>query len=292
MTKTKYTLLFLIGFLVSGCNKNDQVAAYVTIEPFEYTPGEDNIMSTKITDGWVYVDNEFLGAFDLPKTIPVLKSGENSIVIDAGIKENGIAATPDLYTFYERYSTTVNLVPGEKVIVSPSTTYDNTKTNLIFDEFFEDGTSHQFENNLDGNDNTEIVFTSEVVKEGNQAGKIYLDTENNFIIEGSDYIENPPSSGLTAYIEMDYKTDIPIFVGLRGYGSADQLVFSEINLGINAKSEWNKIYLNVTDKLQSLAIAGATKYRIVIQAQIPTENGENTMENAEIYIDNIKLVSL
>lgn len=292
MTKAKYFILFLSGLFLWSCNQNEQVAAYVTIEPFEFTPGDDGIQSTKITDGWIYVDNEFLGAFDLPKTIPVLKSGENSIIIDAGIKENGIAATPDLYTFYERYSTTATLVPGEKVTVSPSTTYDNSKTNLVFDEFFEDGNSHKFDNVLIGNEINKVEFTSMVVKEGNKAGRIYLDTENDLVVVGSDFILDPPSAGLTAYIEMDYKNEIPLIVGLTGYGSSDEVLFSEINLGVNTKTDWNKIYFNVSDKLQNLALAGSVKYRIVIRAQIPIENGEFTMENAEIYLDNIKLVRL
>jgi hypothetical protein len=70
------------------------------------------------------------------------------------------------------------------------------------------------------------------------------------------------------------------------------LLFSEVNLGVNPRSEWNKIYFNVSNKIQQLAIAGAVRYRIIFQAQIPRENGEFTMENAEIYLDNIKLVSL
>ena len=71
-----------------------------------------------------------------------------------------------------------------------------------------------------------------------------------------------------------------------------ELLYSEVNLGVNPKSDWNKIYFNVTEKLQQLALNGSVQYRIVIRAQIPQENGEFTMENAEIYVDNIKLVSL
>jgi len=291
MIRAKYFILILSGVFILGCNQNEPTAAYITIEPFEFTPGEDGIQSTKITDGWIYAGNEFLGAFELPKTIPVLKSGDNPIVIDAGIKENGISATPDLYTFYKRYSTTATLVPGEKITISPATTYDEDKTNMVFQEFFELST-HQFTADLDGNTATKVEFTSTVVKEGNKAGRIYLDTENNVIIVGSTYILDPPSTGATTYIELDYKNDVPLLAGLVGYSSLGQTLYSQVNLGVNPQSDWNKIYFNVTDMLQELAIAGSTQYRIVFRAQIPTENGEFTMENAEIYLDNIKLVSL
>jgi hypothetical protein len=291
MTKAKFYIFILIGIFISSCNKKDQVAAYITIEPFEFTPGEDGIYSTKITDGWIYVDNDFLGAFDLPKTIPVLESGENTVVIDAGIKENGIGATPDLYTFYKRYTETVTLVPGEAVTIRPTTTYDVEKANFLFTDTFE-GISHRFNFDLDGNSETKIEITDSEVKEGGGAGKIYLDTDNPLIVVGSDYIPDPMSFGLTAYIEMDYKNDVPLLVGLNGYGALNELLFSEVNLGVNPRADWNKIYFNVSKKIQQLALSGAVQYRIVFQAQIPRENGEFTMENAEIYLDNIKLVSL
>lgn len=292
MNKTNFYILVMLGLFLSSCNNKEQIAAYITIEPFEFTPGEDGIHSTKITDGWVYVDSEFLGAFDLPKTIPVLKSGEKSIVIDAGIKENGISATPDLYTFYKRYSETVTLTPGETITVSPSTTYDADKTNFIFKEFFEDTSgSHQFDLDLDGNGNTEIVVTTDDVKEGNGAGKIFLDKENPLIRVACE-IPDPQGTGVIAYVEMDYKNDVPLVVGLTGLGSLGEVIFSEVNLGVNPRTDWNKIYFNVTDKLEQLTIGGSVKFQIVIQAQIPRENGEFTLENAEIYLDNIKLVSL
>ena len=292
MTKTGYILLFFVGLLTCACNKNEKSAAYLKIEAFEWTPGVDGIQSTKITDGWVYVDNEFLGAFDLPKTIPVLKSGENSVVIDPGIKENGISALPDLYTFYKRYSTTVTLVPGETTTVNPETTYDYDKVKqpYNFEEFFELG-AHLFKEDIDGNPNTKVEITNTVVKEGNASGMIYLDTDNDLIIVGSPPISDPPTTGLAAYIEMDYKNEIPFVVGIYGYTETDQLVFTDLDLGVNPKSDWNKIYFNISQKLKDAAIVGSAKYRIVIRAQIPKENGEFTRENAEIYIDNVKLVS-
>ena len=251
MSSVKVYIIILIGIFLSSCNKKEDIPTYLTIEPFEFTPGEDGVHSTKITDGWVYVGNEFLGAFDLPKTIPVLHSGEKSIVIDAGIKENGINATPDLYTFYKRFTETRNFVPGETIVVSPSTTYDVEKTNRDFLDTFEGGTNN-FPFDLDGNPNTKIVVSNSVVKEGGGSGKIQLDKDNPFASIGSDDILDPPSSGLTAYIEMDYKTDVPLLVGLAGYGNAGELLFSEINLGVNPKSEWNKIYFNVTQQIAAV----------------------------------------
>ena len=67
MIKAKYIFLIVVTMAAWSCNQNEQIAAYITIEPFEFTPGDDNIQSAKISDAWIYVDNEFLGAFELPK---------------------------------------------------------------------------------------------------------------------------------------------------------------------------------------------------------------------------------
>ena len=50
------------------------------------------------------------------------------------------------------------------------TTYDEDKTNMLFDEFFEENV-HQFTADLDDNENTSVEFTSTVVKEGNKSGR-------------------------------------------------------------------------------------------------------------------------
>ena len=65
---------FLISF-ITACdiiNPEEDIPAYIEILPYEYSPESGGSSSTKITDGWIYVDGEFLGAFNLPSTIPVL----------------------------------------------------------------------------------------------------------------------------------------------------------------------------------------------------------------------------
>ena len=81
-----------------------------------------------------------------------------------------------------------------------------------------------------------------------------------------------------------------MLVGLRGYNSNDNIVFNEVDLGVNPRDNWNKIYFDLTEKINFVELSESEYYRIVIIAQIPIENGEFTEENAEIYLDNIKLV--
>ena len=97
--------------------------------------------------------------------------------------------------------------------------------------------------------------------------------------------------GNIAYLELDYKTDIPIFVGIIGFDALGQETFSEITYGLNAKDEWNKAYFNYTLLMNTMDQRNTFIYQIRITAQIPIENGEFVQENAEIRLDNVKLVT-
>ena len=46
------------------------------------------------------MDGTFLGAFELPSTIPILADGEHNFSIYAGVKANGISATRIRYIHF------------------------------------------------------------------------------------------------------------------------------------------------------------------------------------------------
>ena len=280
-----YTLLFLLIF--SSCdviNPEEEIPAYLEILPFEYTP-TDGSSSQKITDGWIYVGGEYLGAFDLPKTIPVLMNGELDVIIDPGIKENGINSTPNIYPFYKRYSGSTNLVPGEVTTIQPDTRYDEENIHIIFTEDF--NSSGDF--NLFGD---EVKNTEEDVKEGARSGLVKLNSENNPSVSlRSSVLTVFPVQGNIGYLEIDYKSDVPIFVGIAGFDDFGNQSFSELTYGLNVKDEWNKVYFNYTDLFNLMRQNNIIGYQILISAQILIEDGEFTLENAEIRLDNVKLIT-
>lgn len=283
----KYSIpvfLLAILFFIPSCdiiNPEEEVPSYIEILPFEYT-GTDGSNSAKLTDAWLYVGGDFIGAFDLPKTIPVLYAGEQEILIDPGVEENGISALPIIYPFYDRYTVPVDLVPGEITTIQPQTSYDSDRSDIIFSEYFNGG-SNKF--------NTDVSNTDEDVKEGDRSGLISLDKEDKPAITAKTVvIEVFPNEGFTGYLELDYKTDVPIFIGMEGYTNLGDLVFNELTYGLNANDDWNKVYFNLSDQFNLLNQNNADFYQLKIAAQIPIENGEFTLENAEIRLDNLKLV--
>ena len=278
------TFLLSIIFFLPSCdiiNPEEEVPSYIEILPFEYT-GTDGSNSANLSDAWLYVGGEFIGAFDLPKTIPVLYSGDQEILIDPGVEENGISALPIIYPFYNRYTESVNLNPGEITTIQPRTSYDSERSDIIFSEYF-DGGSNKF--------NTDVSNSDEDVKEGERSGLITLDDENKPAVTAKTVVISVfPNEGFTGYLELDYKTDVPVFIGMEGYTNLGDLVFNELSYGLNANDEWNKVYFSLTEQFNLLNQNNADFYLLKIAAQIPVENGEFTLENAEIRLDNLKLV--
>lgn len=116
-----YFFLFLLEFFVWGCSKSKieaDIPAYLSIDSvFVNTNYQtQGSASHKITDIWVYLNDDFIGAFELPVKIPILKQGNHKITIKAGIKVNGIANTRTAYPFYTEYSQYIDLEKIKRLI--------------------------------------------------------------------------------------------------------------------------------------------------------------------------------
>lgn len=69
------TLLFL--FSCEVINTEEDIPSTITIESIEV----DGNHTSKITDAWIYIDNEFQGVFPLPANFPVLKTGQQKLLL-------------------------------------------------------------------------------------------------------------------------------------------------------------------------------------------------------------------
>src|SRR5436190_18776076 len=106
-------------------NPDEEIPSYVRVENISlvtdtFTQGS---ASQKITDVWLYVDDQPLGVYEMPVSIPVLAEGPHALAIRAGVIVNGIASTRVYYPFYAFYNETVNLTRGTITTVSPTVNY-------------------------------------------------------------------------------------------------------------------------------------------------------------------------
>jgi len=287
--KTIYYIIFITILLqIASCdviNPDESIPAYIYVPAFQLnTTANQGSNSNKITDVWVTVGEELLGVFPLPALIPILKTGEQTITLEAGVKNNGIGSSGAAYPFYQNVQTKVTLQAGETDTLRPVVAY-RTETKFPLVENFE-SSSQLFRDLRVGTDANRVQITNAGALEGN-SGQVMLDKDNPRVeIATVNRFANPVSKGTTVYVEVNYKSDAPVLFGIVGYknGRADAAAYEA---GFTAKAEWNKIYFNLSSLL-----AGTTydEFQVVFRSVLPSQDNVFTQDKAMIWLDNIKLV--
>ena len=275
-----------IFVLLSGCHKASPVPCYLHIEPFVVTTDYPSQGSSKnkITDVWVYVNNQNLGAYQLPCTIPVvlnspiLTNGKSQIILAAGILKNGLTTSHIQYPFYSSWFDTLTLSEGANYNLQPKAHYIDS-LNFFLKEDFELGSAF---NKLLGD--TTLIRENIVANsfEG-WYGKIALDATHDTVevITASSW-NLVTSNASSVFIEMNYKCDYPFTVGLLSTTSSTSTKYWHETL--KANSNWNKVYLDISDIVNQLQ---GTSYKIIIKAG----NTYGDITSAKnLYFDNIKLI--
>lgn len=280
--------IFFIGgslLFIQSCeiiNPEEQLPAYVYIDNFTFTTSLDlqGYASSKLPDAWVYADNEFIGAFELPATIPILAEGETEIIVYPGIKENGISGTGMIYPFYNAYTITRNLTGGATDTILPATTYKNSSaiTFLMLERF---ESSNPFYSVIS---DAALTTTTDplLVFEGNRSAiSTMTGTVDTFYIQTSDPLIFPAIDH-QLFLELDYKCDIPFNVWIKCNTATGSALYDEV-LTITSKENWNKIYVNLNPSLQYFAANQPESYHLEFRAL-------NTLDSATIMFDNIKII--
>lgn len=279
-----YSLLFVIGITFFSCSKEDyeaQVPAYISIDNITLTTNEatEGSASSNIVDAWVYINDDLVGVYELPATFPVLKEGSATIKVYAGIKDNGISTSRERYLLYAPYVEGINLVKGETISIDPVVTYNSGVTFTWIEDFENGSLSFLYTSGSD----TVINNQSLDVKDGFFSGQIYLEDDMDFFEATSIAFTTVPKTGVPVYLELDFKTNEPLFIGVF-LGSEQQSY-----LTLNTTSTWKKIYINLTELINSSATSTEVKIFLGIKEE---GNLIFQTDNPEIYLDNIKLVHL
>lgn len=277
-------LIFSIGLAVfTGCGISDNEAPipfYLDLQSPSVKSPSDPINDThKITEAWVFVDNQIIGLFPLPAKVPVVFSdNEVEITILAGIRNNGMNDTPVFYPFYKSIATKIKPVANELINIPLNFEYVNT-AKLSINESFEDG--NIFSVDLDNKPETFLGVTSDDTALGSKSGVVTLSRNLSFIEVGSaKIIRKGENARGQSYIEFDYKGDGEIAVGIAK--SRSGFLNIEYFLFVPGKNDWNKIYVDVTDKLST------DDYDSYFPIIAFTKTG--TSQESKLYIDNYKHV--
>lgn len=289
-------LIILLIVVFSSCKKDQfkaEIPSYIHIESIDLeTDSFEGSDSQNLTDAWVTMDGNFLGAFELPCTIPILSDGAHEFRVSSGIKANGISATRIIYPFFEicdlfikdgdtyqaSTSNILNLHKDSTVVLKAKTSYKENIAFLFVEDFEDAGAVIESTENSD----TSLIKTNidSLAFEG-YSGEIHLDNTNDFFeIMSAEFV---PLNGLynTTMLEMDYRCDHSFKLGVAVKSAETGLIDLNESIQINPSEDWNKIYVHTTYQV-NLGNSN-DEFGIFIGTVKSTSS-----ETASFYFDNIK----
>ena len=153
------------------------------------------------------------------------------------------------------------------------------ETKIRFAESF--GVDHIFIREVESEDSTATIqIVNDDCAEGS-CGLVMLfpDGPTEFAVATVDAIPDIPVNGTAVYLELEYKTDINLSIGLQAEVNGTE--FEQYFFTLTPTDTWNKVYIDMADILLASQL---DSYRILIGAL----NLED--EPVEVRVDNIKLL--
>lgn len=280
-----WLVVLLTTFLWSCERENPEpgIPVFVEVDAFDFSAnyGSEGTNQQKIVDVWIFADGANVGVFELPARVPILKEGPGELRLEAGILINGIASTRINNPFFEPVILSdFNFIPDSIIQLSPATTYRST-TVFKWLEDFEAPSISLDTTNLGSKAGISRVSGAEAF-EGEYSGLVVLNNEQHTFEAASFDAFELPVNGQPILLEMNYKNNYKFAVGIIEQGPS-QIIKSDIII-LNPSEEWNKIYINFTDKVrQSNA---AIDFKVLIRSYIE----DDQIDEVKIYFDNLKLM--
>jgi hypothetical protein len=240
--------------------------------------------SQKISDAWVYADNNLIGPYEIPVRFPLLVSGSTQVTVFAGIKLNGINETRAPYPFYEPFKTTLDLERESISDLGHLTFTYVTGTKFAWLESFE-----QSNLSLDSTARSEVNLVRTQLPElavafpyesNKYAAKVIIPSDSVVFECASHNSYKLPTDGSSVFLELNYKSNNAFTVGLFVNGAVTS---QKSVLVVNPSSTWNKIYINFTPTLSTNSTA--ISFKVFFTAMKSKD-----VTSAEIMFDNITLL--
>lgn len=288
-------MVILVLPAILSCEKFEgpqTIPSYISVDTFILDPNnqlELGYTSLNVSDVWVYVDDQIIGAFELPALrIPILVEGVHKLTLVPGIKNNGMSGTRAPYYFLEPDIDTafVFIIDTIKKVI-PHVRYYNTTIPVWLEDFDDESNSLQPSPDSD----TILQFLQyEPVNSlyGNFSGRGVVDRQHT-VLEVASFSEEGiglelPTNSSPVFLEMQYNIDIPIYVGLFIIQTNVQINRHPIVVLNPTYGVWKKVYVNLTPTVSDNY--NADYFNVFIRAELPS-----SMDSAVLLFDNFKLLT-
>lgn len=263
-----------------------KVPSYIQVDSFSFSTADSTGFNThRITDVWIYVNNQIKGTYAVPTgIIPVLAEGDADIFIQPGVFADGVQANRVYYPFYSGWNTRQVLEKGKVLTLKPGFTYGTglRKPFLWYQDFEQSDTG--ISQGRYGNVALKRKFHTGQPQSafGLRYGILETNTGDD-IIELSNNVFLPlRQNGMPVYLEFDYKSTCAIQVGVEGFvGSSPPEGIYDLTL--KPTDKWTKIYASLSDETQRYF--SNARFRFFFRT-LPQPGPGNAFS-----VDNIRLIS-
>lgn len=284
----KFVSFLGVLLLFVSCVKNNPDPSWLEVTEWQLNAnpsqgGAEGELTENISNAWVFIDNDLIGIFEVPFTIPVLLEGVKEIKIYPTVLDNGISATKKIYPFLEPYTIVKEFVKNEVTHVDLSTQYYSGTQFTILD--FEDA-------NLGFEDSPSSLATIVASNDptiiqpfnGNSFGRVTLTESLNTWISATNLDNDLPQAGAEVYLEIDYHNTENLLTGVLAIDGGGVVTNPNIQMNAQEESEvvWKKIYISLTTIVSGSPAADYFEHSFEAVLSSGT--------SAEINIDNIKVV--
>jgi len=284
------TLLFTLAFaalLLARCDTTTAPeVAYITVDTLVVSAvGNQGTSSSKINTFWVEQNGAQIGAFIPPCEVSVLAGDNQEIRIIPGVSINGSYAQRNQYEMLNAKTFNWDLPAYSKRALSQNQstfTYSNTPTINVIEDF--DGVGLNFDRAQQSDTTLQVVGDDKGSYQHpgetpNKSGKITMApttiaefrTPQAFVL---------PQAGANVWLEVNYKTDVPLTFGVIANEQFQSLQAPVVTLFPN--DEWNKVYLNLVTEVSGYPNAG--DFNLFFGAINTTD------DTALVFVDNLKLL--
>jgi hypothetical protein len=282
-------LLAALIFL-SGCDRETEpIPSYIRIDSISVKTlaGQGNPIH-EISALNVYIDEQFIGVYEIPCTLPVLFTGKHKLSVIPSVRINGVVNQHVVHRLFKRADTTIDLMEGK--ITAAGNIILQYKDNIEFPwvEDFEDGNS-ELVRLYSAKGDTSYITTEAFSLNGRYEGntrcmKVVIaaaDTAKTVDMASFKYFGNLPFMGTDIMLEFDIKTPVPVQVAMIRKNSSGKLYLPYVYL-FETGGKWKRFYINLIYELYNQP--ADTEIQLLIS---PIKTEEIKTEQI-ILIDNIR----
>lgn len=290
-------LAFVLLIFSSSCNTFDPPLTepmYGHIDSIHFTVTADSqgSASHSIPYAWVYLDDNPVGAFQMPCTFPMIATnGTHTIEVYPAVTPVGANLPASIDPFYQFYSISLNMQQGNTYKLKPTSTYFNWVQFPYLESFDNDGGIGNYPRyivNYYGSSATERTNTSMVIiggKLGYQgySGMVVVNQQNNYYC-GSTWppktLSSATSSNTPVYLEFNYRATAEFTVGMF---ELDTTVQSSPIAVVYPTATWQKMYVSLNNTIYpSFQAGGQSIYFNIVWDGVSAAD--------TLLLDNIKIL--